>query len=99
MEVAVQEEYPDSLSRYQAMGNRSQVVTPLLREGEPIGMLVVHRFTLRPFTEQQVALIESFANQAVIAIENARLFRALEQRNAQLPAHSTSRPRPPRSCA
>ena len=84
MEVAVQEEYPDSLSRYQAMGNRSQVVTPLLREGEPIGMLVVHRFTLRPFTEQQVALIESFANQAVIAIENARLFDALEQRNAQL---------------
>jgi len=84
MEVAVQEEYPDSAPLYRAMGNRSQVVTPLLREGEPIGILTVHRFELRPFTDQQVALIESFANQAVIAIENARLFRELEQRNAQL---------------
>ena len=84
MEAAVQDEYPDSLPLYRAMGNRSQVLTPLLREGEPVGILAVHRYALRPFTDQQVALIESFANQAVIAIENARLFTELEQRNAQL---------------
>jgi len=84
MEIATQDEFPDSRPLYRIMGNRSQVVAPLLREGEPIGILTVQRFTLRPFTPQQVSLIESFADQAVIAIENARLFSELQESNRQV---------------
>ena len=66
------------------MGQRSQVTTPLIREGTPIGVLVVQRQQQRAFTEREIALLEAFADQAVIAIENARLFQELEQRNAEL---------------
>jgi signal transduction histidine kinase len=61
------------------------VGVPLMRQGTPIGVLAVHRHSeARAFTEQQIALLETFADQAVIAIENARLFSELEQRNTQL---------------
>ena len=57
---------------------------PLLREGVADRRLSMRRTEVRPFTEQQIALLETFADQAVIAIENARLFEELEQRNAEL---------------
>ena len=63
---------------------RSQVSVPLLRRGEPIGVISISRSTVRPFSEQQVALLETFADQAVIAIENARLFQELKHSNASL---------------
>ena len=84
MDAATRDQFPDSRQLFEVMGNRTQVLAPLLRDGEPIGILTVHRYALRPFSPQQVALIESFADQAVIAIENARLFSELEQRNAEL---------------
>jgi signal transduction histidine kinase/putative methionine-R-sulfoxide reductase with GAF domain len=81
---AVESEYPESRWGQQRWGTRTQLIVPLLRRGEPIGLFVVFRFEVLPFTEQQIALLESFADQAVIAIENARLFAALQEANHRL---------------
>ena len=74
--------YPDS--QMIAAGYQAQLVAPLIRQGVPIGSLGVARRARVPFTDRQIALVETFADQAVIAIENARLFEELEGRNAEL---------------
>ena len=68
----------------QVTGQRATLSTPLLREGVAIGAIVIRRMEVRPFSEKQIKLLETFAAQAVIAIENVRLFKEIQERNAEL---------------
>ncbi|TMA75061.1 MAG: GAF domain-containing protein, partial [Deltaproteobacteria bacterium] len=77
-------EFPVSQATAPHMGHRTMLATPLLREGSPIGAIFLRRTEVRPFSERQIALLQTFADQAVIAVENVRLFNELQARNHDL---------------
>jgi GAF domain-containing protein len=76
--------FPTSRESSRRSGWRAATIVPLMREGEAIGSLAAFRNVPGRFTDQQVRLLETFARQAVLAIENARLFQELQERTAQL---------------
>jgi GAF domain-containing protein len=76
--------YPQSSAFARLRGFRTILCVPLLRGAEAIGTITIRRTEVRPFTDRQAALLQTFADQAVIAIENVRLFKELESRNRDL---------------
>jgi GAF domain-containing protein/CheY-like chemotaxis protein len=79
-----EDEFPVGRDLQRRFGHRTMLAVPLLHDGAPIGVISVFRLDVRPFPEQQIALLKTFADQAVIAIQNVRLFRELEARNSEL---------------
>jgi signal transduction histidine kinase/putative methionine-R-sulfoxide reductase with GAF domain len=77
-------EFPEGSAFARELGYRTTLSVPLLRQGTAIGTIQLRRAEMNPFTDKQVALLQTFADQAVIAIENARLFKELQARNADL---------------
>jgi two-component system NtrC family sensor kinase len=77
-------EFPEAAANARRLGFRTILSVPLVREGVAIGVIQLRRPESVPFTDKQVSLLQTFADQAVIAIENVRLFRELEARNTEL---------------
>ena len=86
IEAELDSDFAIGKSGQREIGFRTVLATPLLREGTPLGAILIRRMEVSPFADNQVTLLETFADQAVIAIENVRLFKetkeALEQQTA-----------------
>jgi GAF domain-containing protein len=78
------DEYPVGSAIARRLGFRSILAVPLLGAGEAIGVITLRRSEVRPFTDRQIELLQTFADQAVIAIENARLFEEVQARTREL---------------
>ncbi|HEY7141753.1 MAG TPA: GAF domain-containing protein, partial [Methylomirabilota bacterium] len=83
-DVRAEPGYTATVLQRRTLGYRTVLSVPLLRDGDPIGVLVMWRRDVKPFSQKQIDLMATFADQAVIAIENVRLFTELEARNRDL---------------
>jgi signal transduction histidine kinase len=79
-----EEEFPEGRVFQRDTRHRTTLATPLLREAVPLGAILIRRMEIRPFSEKQIELLKTFADQAVIAIENVRLFQELQARTEEL---------------
>jgi signal transduction histidine kinase len=77
-------EFPEGSAFARTLGYRTTLSVPLLMQGAAVGAIQLRRAEMNPFTDKQIALLQTFADQAVIAIENARLFTELQARNTDL---------------
>src|SRR5499433_1160423 len=81
-------EYSESKARWQISGSRTMLAAPLLREGVSLGAIMIRRAEVRPFSDKQIKLLETFADQAVISLEIVRLFQELKESLEQQTATS-----------
>jgi GAF domain-containing protein len=84
LSVELDSDFPDARPYSKLWEHRTTLATPLLSEDGPIGAIFIRRTDVRPFSDAEIALLETFADQAVIAIENVRLFEAEQQRTREL---------------
>jgi signal transduction histidine kinase len=82
----VETDFPGSKPHQERFGTRTVLATPMLREDVAIGAILIRRTEIRPFSQKQIALLKTFADQAVIAIENVRLFQEIQEKNEELEA-------------
>jgi signal transduction histidine kinase len=82
--AAPETEFPHARAYQKRFHHRTTLATPLLREGIPLGVILIRRMEVHPFSAKQIQLLETFADQAVIAIENVRLFQELQERTREL---------------
>ncbi|MDM0052318.1 ATP-binding protein [Variovorax sp. J22R115] len=80
----IDSKYPDSREAQTRLGFRTVLAVPMVREGASVGIIAVLRKEVQPFSNAEVRLVETFADQAVIAIQNARLFQEIEDKSRQL---------------
>ena len=84
LDVAAEPGYTFAATHQEALGLRTFLSVPMLRDGNPIGAIAVYRKEVKPFSNRQIELVKAFADQAVIAVENVRLFDELQARTEDL---------------